>query len=132
VHSTSVLCCAAAPGVLPRSRFCRSCLSSERARKRALSCVSERARERALSRMSLSVVLLSSKRARERALSPQPRGSPVVFPGAARFLKALCILDSAYSAYSAFPRPRLLPPPPVPPSRVFRKKRLSPLRGESA
>jgi hypothetical protein len=62
--------------------------------------------------------------------APQPRGSPVVFPGAARFLKALCIPDSAYSAYSARPRPRL--PPPSAPSRVFRKKKLSPLRGESA
>jgi hypothetical protein len=55
----------------------------------------------------------------------QPRGSPVVFPGAARFLKVLCIPDSAHSAYSSLPRPRL--PPPVPPSRVFRKKKLSPL-----
>jgi hypothetical protein len=66
------MCCAAAPGVLPRSRFCRSLLWSERARKRALSCVwssvvfssSERARERALSHVPSSVVLLSSERAR--------------------------------------------------------------------
>jgi hypothetical protein len=39
---------------------------------------------------------------------PQPPGSPVVFPGAALYLKALCIPDSAYSAYSC-------PPPPGPP-----------------
>jgi hypothetical protein len=56
------------------------------------------------------------------AALPQPRGSPVVFPGAARFLKVLCIPDSAYSAYSARPRPRLPPPRARPAAYSVKKK----------
>jgi hypothetical protein len=68
---------------------------------------------------------------RAAVLLTQPRGSPVVFPGAAGFLKALCIPDSAYSACSSLPRPRI-PPPRSPPAAYSVKKALSPRKPPGA